>query len=109
MERLFKHNKVRRRGQTDSFILEGWHDRYFFHIGKTHPTLQLCLDTYLNKIIIEVNNEEPWDELVVRHEPKLPSCSVKEVIQASKIGHLNIEKLLMDTIQVNIWIIELIN
>ena len=59
-----------------------------------------CLDTYLNKIIIEVNNEEPWDELVVRHEPKLPSCSVKEVIQASKIGHLNIEKLLMDTIQV---------
>ena len=56
-----------------------------------------------------MNNEEPWDELVVRHEPKLPSCSVKEVIQASKIGHLNIEKLLMDTIQVNIWIIELIN
>ena len=48
-----------------------------------------------------MNNEEPWDELVVRHEPKLPSCSVKEVIQASKIGHLNIEKLLMDTIQVN--------
>ena len=38
---------------------------------------------------------------MVRHEPKLPSCSVKEVIQASKIGHLNIEKLLMDTIQVN--------
>ena len=55
----------------------------------------------MNKIIIEVNNEEPWDELVVRHEPKLPSCSVKEVIQASKIGHLNVEKLLMDTIQVN--------
>ena len=48
-----------------------------------------------------MNNEEPWDELVVRHEPKLPSCSVKEVIQASKIGHLNIEKLLMDTIQVS--------
>jgi len=68
-----------------------------FHISDT----QFRSDTYLNKIIIEVNNEEPWDELVVRHEPKLPSCSVKEVIQASKIGHLNIEKLLMDTIQVN--------
>ena len=101
MERLFEHNQVWRRGQIDSFLLERWLNRWSisiqFHISDT----QFRSDTYLNKIIIEVNNEEPWDELVVRHEPKLPSCSVKEVIQASKIGHLNIEKLLMDTIQVN--------
>ena len=40
-----------------------------------------------------------WDALQVLHHPPLPSCSIKEVLRASKIEHLNIEKLLMDTIQ----------
>ena len=62
-----------------------------------------------NKIIIEVSDptgsttgsntitgsdrKKEWSELTVRHEPKLPSCSIKEVCAASKINHLNIEKV----------------
>ena len=54
----------------------------------------------MNEIVIEMNDEDNWAELKVTHKPKLPSCAIKEVINACKIDHLNIEKLLMDTIQV---------
>ena len=56
-------------------------------------------ENYTNQIIIEVNESKDWNELVVKHEPKLPSNNIKEVINASKIDHLNIEKLIMDAIK----------
>ena len=59
-------------------------------------------ENYTNQIIIEVNQSKSsnWNELIVKHEPKLPSNNIKEVINASKINHLNIEKLIMDAIKV---------
>ena len=50
-------------------------------------------------ITVQVNQTDPWEALQVLHNPPLPSCSIKEVLRASKIEHLNIEQLLMDTIQ----------
>ena len=50
--------------------------------------------------LIVVKESKGWSELVVKHEPKLPSNNIKEVINASKIGHLNVEMLIMDAIKV---------
>lgn len=88
--------------QTNKLINDKW--RQYLVVNKYEEGSRLVISYWKDQsneysITIRVNESDPTDVLEVVHIPSLSSCSIKEVLRASSVDHLTIEKLLMDTIQ----------
>ncbi|KAJ1119040.1 hypothetical protein NDU88_007226 [Pleurodeles waltl] len=95
--------------QTLMLIRERWGDlvqvdRY--HAGKC---LSLCVwnqqilgrktgTASLHKVTIKIDENDGSKPLQISHDPPLPACDSKLMERATKIDHLSIEKLLIDSV-----------